>query len=163
MAEEEEQTEEKKSSKKLIIIIAAVVVLLGGGAGAFFMMGGEEEEVVEGEEEVEEAPKEALYVALDPAFVVNFHDEKGRTKFLKLELNAVTRDPEIEVAVSKHMPMIRNALVLLFSRQTFEELIPHEGKEELRAKALAEMKAVLEREHGSGDIEDVLFTSFVMQ
>ena len=69
----------------------------------------------------------------------------------------------VQEAITKHMPMIRNALVLLFSRQVYEELLPHEGKESLRAKALEEVKLVLDREYGSSEVEDILFTSFVMQ
>lgn len=171
MAEEAETEEEASGGGKgkLILIVGLVVLLLGGGGAAFMLMGGGEEEAVaedgaEASEEAEqETPAEALYVPLDPAFVVNFHDENNRRKLMKVELNAVTRDPGVQEAITKHMPMIRNSLVLLFSRQVYEELLSHEGKEALRAKALEEVKLVLDREYGSSEVEDVLFTSFVMQ
>ena len=38
-----------------------------------------------------------------------------------------------------------------------------EGKERLRAEALATVKKVLEGETGTADVEQVFFTSFVMQ
>lgn len=167
---DEEDTEAESGGKGKIIVIAvlALLVLGGGGAAAFMMLGGSDEGAEQAEAETEEGeaeqgPAEALYVSLDPAFVVNFHDEKNRRKLMKVELNAVTRDPGVQEAITKHMPMIRNALVLLFSRQVYEELLPHEGKETLRAKALEEVKLVLDREYGSSEVEDILFTSFVMQ
>lgn len=174
MAEEDQNPEEgkPKGKKKLIIIIVAAVLLLGGGGAAawFFLLSGDppaeageeaEGEAAEAEEPVERA--EALYVGLDPAFVINFHDANDRRRFLKAELSVVTRDPETQAALVKHMPMVRNALVLLFSRQVYEDLIPHEGKEALRAAARDEVEQVLASEAGSAEVEDVLFTSFVMQ
>lgn len=167
---DEEETQAQSGGKGKVIAIAVLALLLlgGGGAAAFMMLGGGGDDAAQAEAgaeegEGEEAPAEALYVPLDPAFVVNFHDEKNRRKLMKVELNAVTRDPGVQEAITKHMPMIRNALVLLFSRQVYEELLPHEGKESLRAKALEEVKLVLDREYGSSEVEDILFTSFVMQ
>ena len=168
MADDDNQEQSGGKGKIILIAVLALVVLGGGGAAAFMMLGGGEDAAAQAdaepaEAEGEQAPAEALYVPLDPAFVVNFHDERNRRKLMKVELNAVTRDPGVQEAITKHMPMIRNALVLLFSRQVYEELLPHEGKETLRAKALEEVKLVLDREYGSSEVEDILFTSFVMQ
>lgn len=173
MADEEQTSGDAKpkgKKKLIIIIVAALLVLGGGGAAAWFLLlaGDPPAEEAEGEEaeaaeEVQEVRAEALYVGLDPAFVINFHDADDRRRFLKAELSVVTRDPETQAALIKHMPMVRNALVLLFSRQVYEDLIPHEGKEALRAAARDEVEQVLASEAGSAAVEDVLFTSFVMQ
>lgn len=170
MAEENENVGDapsKSGKKRVIILVVCVLLVLGGGAAWFFLLSGatttDAESEVQAEAEQPAARAEALYVALDPAFVINFHDANDRRRFLKAELSVVTRDPETEAALIKHMPMVRNALVLLFSRQVYEDLVPHEGKEALRAQARDEIAMVLSTEAGSADVEDVLFTSFVMQ
>lgn len=171
MAEENENTGDappKSGKKRVIILVVCVLLVLGGGGAAwFFLLSGatptDSESEVQAEAEQPAARAEALYVALDPAFVINFHDANDRRRFLKAELSVVTRDPETEAALIKHMPMVRNALVLLFSRQVYEDLVPHEGKEALRAQARDEIAMVLSTEAGFADVEDVLFTSFVMQ
>ena len=66
-------------------------------------------------------------------------------------------------AVKKHMPVIRNNLILLLSSQTYETLSTHEGKEGVRQKALQEVQKILSERTGSPAIEDLYFTGFVMQ
>ena len=61
------------------------------------------------------------------------------------------------------MPVIRNNLVLLFSKQEYEALIPLEGKEKLREQALGEIRTIVGTELADATVEDLLFTSFVMQ
>ncbi len=173
--EDEEGTEDGEDQgggKKKIVIIAMVALLvLGGGGAAMLLLGGAESDdvAVDGDEaNVEEAaeiqPKgDPIYVSLDPAFVVNFLDKHARTKFLKAELNVVTYDEDVQAAIAKHMPVIRNNLILLFSRQLYEDLVPHEGKETLRAEALAQVQTVIQQQLGKPGVEDLFFTSFVMQ
>jgi flagellar FliL protein len=60
------------------------------------------------------------------------------------------------------MPAIRNSLVLLLSRQVYDELLPDEGKEKLRGEALAAVQGVLQAQLGKPGIEDLYFTNFVM-
>ena len=150
--------------KKFIIIgvLAGVLVAgIGGGAAVFLLGGKDDAEVAEAAEPA--PPPEAMYVPLDPAFVVNFRDAEGKTRFLKLELNAMTRDQAVIDTVNKHMPVIRNNLVLLFSKQEYEALIPLEGKEKLREQALGEIRTIVGTELADATVEDLLFTSFVMQ
>ena len=170
MAEESENEdiEAPGNGKKKIVIIALVaLVLLGGGGAAVMFMGGDAAEVVDGEVGADgaAAPVDAdrIYIQLDPAFVVNFQDKNNHTKFLKAELNVVTFDEDVGEAITKHMPAIRNNLILLFSRQLYEDLIPHEGKEVLRSEALAQVQTVIEKQTGQPGVEDLFFTSFVMQ
>jgi flagellar FliL protein len=151
------------SNKKLIIIIAVVVLLALGGGGAAFMLSGGDDAAVPGDEAAPAVAADPIYIPLDPAFVVNFQDKNQKTKFLKAELNVVTYNEDVPEAVMKHMPVIRNNLILLFSRQLYEDLLPHEGKEVLRAEALAEVQSVIEKQVTGSGIEDLFFTSFVMQ
>ena len=129
----------------------------------------EEAEADEADEEAEEAEEagddkgDPIYVSLSPEFVVNFQDKAKNTKYLKAELSVVTVDPEMVEAINKHMPAIRNNLVLLFGRQIYEDLAPYEGKERLRAEALAEVQRVLEKQTGRPGVKELFFSSFVIQ
>jgi flagellar protein FliL len=163
----QDQPDASGGKKKLVIIALVALLVLGGGAAAMMLLGGDEAAVAgaaaDGEADAADAKGDPIYIPLDPAFVVNFQDKNSHTKFLKAELNVVTFDEDVEEAVTKHMPVIRNNLILLFSRQLYEDLIPHEGKETLRAEALAQVQTVIEKQMGRPGVEDLFFTSFVMQ
>jgi len=64
--------------------------------------------------------------------------------------------------VQKNIPLIRNNLLLLMSNRNYQSLMSREGKEKLRLEALDEVRAVQKKE-GGADIDDLLFTSFVVQ
>jgi flagellar protein FliL len=179
--EEGEEGQQEGGKKKLplkLIIIVAVVLLVGGGAGAFFMMGDKstdkttaETTVSKSEEGTESASEEgessgalgeAHYFSLDPAFIVNFTG-KSRARFLQVSIEGMTRDASVKESIAKHFPQVRNNLVLLLSSKTYDELNSVKGKETLRKQVLKEIQKVLEAETGKEGIEDVYFTSFVMQ
>ncbi len=164
MADDDKDAAAAGGKKKKIIIIGALAALLlvGGGVGAMLMMGGDDEAAAEAAAAEEEKPAEAVYIDLKPEFVINFRDRNNRTKFLKAEMAVSTRDTDVEEAVTRHMPAIRNNLVLLLSRQIYEDLIPNEGKEALRQQALVEVQTVLEAEIGKPGVEDLYFSNFVM-
>jgi len=158
----------------VIILVSVLLASLVAGGGTFAALyftgalGGKAEQVAEagegdeGEKE-DEAEEEAppVYIALDP-FVVNF-DNPTVARFLQVKLQVMTRDPEAAKAIEEHMPVIRNALVMLFSGQKYEDVATREGKERLRQQTLAEIRKVLEERTGDPGVEDVYFTAFVMQ
>ncbi|MBK8960112.1 MAG: flagellar basal body-associated FliL family protein [Proteobacteria bacterium] len=149
-------------NKKLIIIAATVVLLAAIGGGVAVMLKGGDKKAEAAEHAEKEVVHEPVYIDIKPEFVINFANKAGHSKYLKCELSVVTKDPEIEKAVEKHLPAIRNALVLLLSRQIYEELMPNEGKEKLRADALAAVQEVLKAQTGKPGIEDLFFSNFVM-
>ena len=61
------------------------------------------------------------------------------------------------------MPVIKNNIILMLSSQTYGLLISREGKEELRKHTLEEIRKVLKENYGEPGVEEVYFTSFVMQ
>ncbi|MGE3771436.1 MAG: flagellar basal body-associated protein FliL [Gammaproteobacteria bacterium] len=129
---------------------------------------GDEEEVAEeGEGEGEEGKGAApLYVPLDPAFVVNFQDKQQRTKFLKAEISVVAKSVKVQEAITAHMPAVRNGVVMLLSRQVYEDLMTAEGKEKLRNDALAEVQSVMQKQAGKKvgqGVKDLYFSTLVMQ
>jgi flagellar protein FliL len=156
----EEQQEKPKSKMMLIIIIAVLVVLLlGGGITAFLMMGGDDD----AEANVTTPTQQpAIYFDFKPPFIVNYQWQ-GRQRFVQVSLSVMTRKGSIVDAMQKHMPLIRNNLLMVFSAQEFEMLRTPEGKEALRQVVLEELQKILTEETGEPGVEQVLFTNFVMQ
>jgi len=149
----------------------------------------DDEEVAEASEEA--APVlPAVYYPLKPNFTVNY-DVNGRQRFLQTELTLMYRDEAVLKVLETHMPEVRNGLVMLLSNQTFDELQTADGKEKLRAMALKTVQDIIAKETAANEkpkdkdkekekekdkkkekeavkkpspnIEQVLFTQFVMQ
>src|ERR1700722_1808688 len=144
-----------KSKKTLIIVILlAVVLLAGGGVGAWsaFVPHGKKPKVAK-----QEPPAPALYVALDPPFVVNFEADQ-QVRFLQVTAQLMSRDPAtIELLKT-------NDLLMLFGGQKYAVVSTREGKEALRTQTLAAVRKIVAGAGGKPEkVEAVYFTSFVMQ
>lgn len=159
-------TPAKKSGRMGLIIGILVLLLAGGGGAAFFFLGKSKSADEHGEgakgAHAEAAPAPAVYLPLEPAFVVNLEDPAS-SRYLQAEVQLMSRDPLAMEAAKVHMPRIRNALLMLFGQQKPEDLVSREGKEKLQLAALAEVQKVLQAETGKPVVEAVYFTSFVMQ
>jgi len=161
-ADNNTENNDKGSKTKLIIIIAAVFALVIGGVLFFLLSGGEDAPAESVVSESASTVSSAIYLSLDPAFVVDFNIS-GKQRYLQLDLTLKSRSSAQIDAVKVHMPLIRNSLVLLFSSQDFEELQLSEGKQQLKLAAINAINAILRQETGVEGVEDVLFTNFVMQ
>jgi len=155
----------KKSVLIALIIFVLVSVIVGMGlmlAGILPL--GKVAEQTEGQPELttQGSPLPPIYIRLDPAFTVSFADDE-EAQFLQLDLSATTTDTEVEEAIGQHMPAIRNALIMLFSSQKAADLTSRAGKEKLRQEALGEIRRVLEGSAGKAAVDNVYFTSFMMQ
>lgn len=105
-----------------------------------------------------------IYFTLGPSFVTNY-DGAGRLKYLKADVT-VRIQPGTAPMLQRHLPYIRNRLVALFSAQLEENLTSVQGKEQLRAEALNEIKRsldLLESPGASSQLINLYFTSFVVQ
>ena len=131
------------------------------------------EEEEEAEEVAEEAPPEdepletaalqpAIYTPLDPPLVVSFADDDG-TRFLQLTLQAMARNEHAIDGIKQHAPAIRNAFLFLLSARNIDELMTLPGKESLRAEMTAKAQEILEANTGEPGLEELYFTSFVIQ
>jgi flagellar FliL protein len=149
------------SSKKLILIIALVAILAGAGVGAAFVLMKPSKHAADEEAETQhQAPPQ--YIAMDPAFVVNLADP-GTVKYLQADVQLQTHDPKTAEAITLHMPLIRNRLLLLLGQQTSQQLTGRDGKEHLQTQALNEVRAVLKAQHAPDKVDALLFTSLVIQ
>jgi flagellar protein FliL len=151
-----------KSKKTLIIVIAlAVLLLAGGGVGAWFAFaphGDKKHKVAK-----QEPPAPALYVALDPPFVVNFESDQ-QVRFLQVTAQLMSRDPATIELLKTNDPVVRNDLLMLFGGQKYAVISTREGKEALRTQTLAAVRKIVAGAGGKPEkVEAVYFTSFVMQ
>lgn len=172
MAKEEAASDEQQAGggkKKLIIIIAAVVLLLGiGGGAAFFFMGGDDTAAAE-QAAQEEATKEVvqpkgdpIYVEVKPAFTVNL-DPQDPVGFLQIGIQILTYYEAVGEELNTNMPLIKNNLFTLFGTQKSADLRSKEGKAKLQKQILKTVQDIIDKYGSGGEVENVYFTSFVMQ
>lgn len=116
------------------------------------------------EEEVAEPAifSKPLYIPIKPALVVNYGGE-GKLKYIKVEISLRVKDTAASNAVRHHLPLIRDYLVSLFSRQNDENVDTIEGKERLRTTALEGVRTLLLEEDGEEGVLDLFFVHFVVQ
>lgn len=176
MAEEEDQEategeDKPKSGKLKWIIIGVIALLLVIGATAAITMlvfgGSDPEPTIEAIEPVEqtgaaasEAP--AVYLALQPAFVVNYR-VGSRTRFLQLELSILSREDEALGIIDTHMPVVRNDILLTLQGQDYRQLLTDEGKQALADQLTNVIQDIVMQQLGRPGVEKVLFTNFVLQ
>ena len=108
------------------------------------------------------APKAELYLPMDPPFVVNFRDGDS-LRYLQVAVTLMSHDPQaIEVAKSAD-PVIRDALVSLFSNQEYSIISNAAGRQKLQEQALQAVRKIVDARLGKPGISALYFTSFVMQ
>lgn len=190
--EENEKPRPKKKSGvlKILVIVFSAILLVATSVGATLFLTGvlsesyEEASIVAaggdaaepeagtrarpkskksgGKKSAKESKAPPIYVELGEPFVVNFI-EAAQIRYLQVKIEAMTRDAQVAEAVRKHLPQIRNNLVLMFSNLSYGMLGTAEGKQKIRDQALVEIQNILKEETGNSGAEAVYFTSFVMQ
>lgn len=88
----------------------------------------------------------AAYVNLDPPFIVNLAGNDG-IKFVQVSAQVRVANPEAAQALTDHNPAIRDAMIMLISTKTPEQMSSRQGKEDLRQQALVAIRKVLETQH----------------
>ncbi|MFW5816662.1 MAG: flagellar basal body-associated FliL family protein [Wenzhouxiangella sp.] len=157
----------RKTMWIVIISLSFLLLLAGGGAGAYFLVFSEDDPLgllgggaaAADEPEPRQPP---IYYGMDPAFVNNLSGTGGR-RFMQVNVQLMARDPEVIAAVERHEPVIRNDLIMLFSDQTLESVDTTEGKEALRRESLETVRRILRDNDEPGEVEQLFFTSFIVQ
>lgn len=166
MAEKDEDLDldaKPASNKKMIIIMALVgLLLIGGSVGVTVMLlGGDKEEVSEEAVAEEPAVPETHYLPLEK-MVITFA-QQGSAKYLQIEMQLMAHDQAVLDAVTEHMPVVKNDLLVLLSGQSPEPLRTLEGKETLRGEILTAVQKIVKDNADLDGPQAVYFTSFVMQ
>lgn len=96
-------------------------------------------------------------VPLEP-FVVNLSDP-GRSRYAKIVAQLEVDADQTAAAIDGLKPKVRDALLMLFSSKTSEEMVTVGGKETLRNEIIRRVNGLLL----SGKVVEVYFTEFVVQ
>lgn len=164
--EEEFEGQEQKKGKGIIKWLILLLLLIVLGAGAYFaytkfFAGGSPETAEEQVEQTEEAkveePGEAQLVTL-PAFVVNLADPLGR-RYLKLALDVEVSSQKAADDIAKNQAKIKDAILLLLSSKTYQELQTLENKLLLKKEIVDRLNLIL----GEATVKRVYITEMVIQ
>ncbi|GFO67298.1 flagellar basal body protein FliL [Geomonas limicola] len=172
-----------KDKKKLFIIIGAAVALLVIGGGAAMFMGGSkgDKKGAHGEAKVEakaeakaegghgeakaegghgegkEGKPSASSYALEP-FIVNIYDGQ-EIRYLKLKVEFEMVNPEVKAELDTKVAPLRDAILILLTTKTMQEIQDLQGKNTLREQILAASNRIA----GANKVSKVYFTDFVVQ
>ena len=192
MADEEIEVEGKKKSpliKIVVIALVAILLLVGTAVGTMFVTGFFDKKdtaaaelalknLEEGatdnkagasdatpQKKAKESPElqrfENSYMELEKPLVSNLTNTR---KVIQLNLAIMTHyDERVFKNAKKHEFALRSVALDAMRQMTEADLVKPEFRKELAAKIREEMNAVLQKYEDFGGIEEVFFTSFVVQ
>lgn len=105
-------------------------------------------------------PPAMAYFELSPSIVVNV---KGRAKYLRCDVQLMTRDEAKLSAISLHAAALRHELILLLSDQQGNEIRTTKGKEKMRKLALKALRKVMKDLVDDESIDNLFFTTYLVQ
>jgi len=184
-----EGTEEPKKKKPILLILGAVVgaivMMVGVGFGTLYFSGYYEKKAelaaMDKLEELEaaatkakdeapaklkkEAPEatrfEKNYFQIDKELMTNI---TGSKKVMVVQMAVMTHyDTRVFDNIKKHEFALRSAMLDVMRQSTEADVSKAEYRKELAVKLKDVMNAMLEEYEDFGGIEEVMFTSFVMQ
>lgn len=185
------QPKPNKMTTILLIVLIVLVLIIGGVGGWLYFSkdsGSESDgggEASSGDGNTEKVLKPLHYLSMVPEFVVNF-GPGSKVRYLQVDLQVATRNESALAVINTYRPILRNDILVLLSGQTYDELKQRSGKEALQKNILNTVnKVVTEAMQGEknkedkdkkagdeqqtevgdvkGPIENVYFTSFIMQ
>lgn len=183
MAKEEqaaaEAPEEGGSKKKLFIIIgAAVLVLVIAGVVVFMMMGKGDKKKEGVDAHGAPAAAEGGHGAAAPAaggghggaaagvssvftlepFIVNIYDGQ-ELRYLKVKVELEMSNPAVKPELEGRLAAIRDAILVVLTTKTLQEIQDAQGKNQLREEILTAISKIV----AQGKVSKVYFTDFVVQ
>jgi flagellar FliL protein len=166
MAEQKEEVGKGRNKKKLFIIAGAVVLvlLIGGGFGAWLLLK-EKPVSEEAQDPVQQVPIPALGQQSQIGPMVNIEEfivniiSGDTAHYVKASLTVELTNEEVKLEVEQRMPQMRDAILLLISNKTYEELQDLQGKKQLKAELTSKINTFLQ----AGRVTSIYFTNFVVQ
>jgi len=175
MAKEEQLSTEVEaggSNKKLIIIIAAAVgVAIILAFAAYMVLGKDDKKVPKGEAASAAAGSSAATAGGSSAaggpspnvfpmepFVVNIYDGQ-ELRYLKVKVELEMAAPNVKPEIEARLAPIRDAVLVLLSAKTLQEIQDVQGKNALKEEILS----AVNRHLPPGKLAKVYFTDFVVQ
>lgn len=104
------------------------------------------------------------YVSLGKKpLVLNLATDGKRLTFLQVKADVLVKDDEAKAIVEAHIPAIRHKLIVLLSEQKAIDMKTPAKREEIRVLATTQIRDMIKEMTGNDDIEEVLFSSFLVQ
>ncbi|PMR77712.1 flagellar basal body-associated protein FliL [Billgrantia endophytica] len=153
------------SSSKLLWLMILLVLISTAAAGVaiYMVMNDRDGQVGQGNMQGQQFERQApIFLKIDP-FTVNLADDDFGSRLLYVGLSLKTGDEETRSVLEEHMPQVRSRLLMLFSGKQAGELTSPEGKRRLAAEVTAALSEPLTQPQPPLDIQDVLFTEFIVQ
>ncbi|MCP3689810.1 MAG: hypothetical protein GY784_15505 [Gammaproteobacteria bacterium] len=117
----------------------------------------------ESEKEAGTEGKSSSYISLGKPMVLNLSSHASRLTFLQLSANVLIDDSDAEDLVKVHIPAIRHELIVLLSEQNAVDMKSPDKREEIRKLATAQVQERVAELTGRQSINDVLFSTFLVQ
>jgi len=150
----------KRRSALLPTLLVSLIAAGAAGAGVWYYT---QQQLPPASSQAKPLPAQALYVALEPAFVVNLPFSYDGPRYLQVEVQLMTRDPMALEKIRANLPAIRARLLMFFAQIDPALVTDRSGMQTLQNDALSEVQELLKTETGSNSAEALLFTSFVTQ
>ena len=160
-----------KGGKSLIIVIVvALLVAVGVGVGAY-ILGAKQAHAekrqdhsaaakTEGEGGKGGPPASLVGPMVDiPSFISNILDKNGGTRYLKAAITLEADNAGTAAEIKERLPQIKDAILMVVSNKTFDDLRDLQGKMQLRAELLGRINGILK----TGQVTNIYFTDFVVQ
>jgi flagellar FliL protein len=104
------------------------------------------------------------YFSIQEPFTINFlNQSQQKVRYLQIRVALKSDDPAIIQNAELNLPMIQDALRILFTDQNYETVSTVVGRERLQQQALEKVRQLLAEETGSDGLEQVYFTRFILQ
>ena len=151
-------------SSKLGWLIALMVILLGAlvAINMYLLLSDDSDDDDEENVEQVEAPRAVLYVKLEP-FTVKLQSDLCGQLLLYVGLSLQVADTETENYLLEHMPQLRSRMLMLLSGQSSQTVATQQGKESLKAEILELFAQPRDDGQPELQVDDVLFTEFIVQ
>lgn len=115
------------------------------------------------DEEDKPAEKIPGYVSLGDPMVLNLSTNSRKLTFLQIKADVLVKDDNAKEVVESHIPAIRHQLIVLLSEQSAAAMKTPVKREEIRQQATNEIRGMLNEMANNNDVEEVLFSSFLVQ
>lgn len=104
------------------------------------------------------------YYQIEEPFTINFlNQSREKMRYLQISVALKSDDPTIINNAEMNLPMIQDALRILFTDQDYQTVSSVAGREQLQQRALEKIRGILAAETGSDGLEQVYFTRFILQ
>lgn len=151
-------------SKKLLWIMIVLVLLSSGGAAAAIYLVLDQRSDSAGNGEAQQSAERVppVFTRIDP-FTVNLADDRHGSRLLYTGITLRVGNEQSKAIIEEHMPQVRSRLLILLSGKQANELTSIEGKEALAQAIINRLSVPLTENQPPLDLQEVLFTEFIVQ